>query len=277
MLNKCKLTIGLVTYNGEKTLSRSLESLRRQNFNEFNLVISDNNSTDLTQNICESFSKKFKNFKYIRRKKNFGPINNFWFVMEQAKTEYFMWASDDDLWDKKFVQNLYNELENNIDLDLVYCWTDVFDPELNIVHKKFKPANLYNRSKEYRYLKEIFNPCVNKYYGIFRLKSLKKFDYKKYKLYDYQDTILIDFFNLNFKIKIVEEKLFNYAENINKKRKSLDPLFQSNKYVRFNHFRYLFLTSKLLFISNFNFFYKIFYFLLLIFVFFGKKIINIFR
>lgn len=268
------LTIGLVTYNGEKTLQNSLESLSNQSYKDFKIIISDNNSNDNTKKICKKYEKKFKNFNYIKRNKNFGPINNFWSVLERAKTEFFMWASDDDMWDKDFIKILLKELINDKNLDLVYCWTNVFDPSTRKIHKLFRPKDYYNKSKEFRYLQEIIKPCVNKYYGIYRTKKLKQFNYKKYYLYDYQDTLLIDYFNLNFNIKIVEKKLFNYAEKIGRIRKSLDTNFKNNNFFKFNHFKYFYFSTILLFKSKFSIIIKLIYFLLFTFMFYGRKMLS---
>ena len=268
------LTIGLVTYNGEKTLQNSLESLRKQTYKDFKLIISDNNSNDNTEKICKKYKKKFKNLNYIKRNKNFGPINNFWSVLERANTEFFMWASDDDMWDKDFIKILLKELINDKNLDLVYCWTNVFDPSTRKTHKFFRPKNYYNKSKEFRYLQELIKPCVNKYYGIYRTQKLKQFNYKKYYLHDYQDTLLIDYFNLNFNIKIVEKKLFNYAEKIGSIRKSLDKNFQYKYFFKFNHFKYFYYSNILLFKSKFSFIIKLIYFLVFTIMFYGRKILS---
>ena len=57
-LSESLLTIGIPVFNGEKTISKSIDSLLKQTFGDFKLIISDNASTDSTQKICEDYAKK---------------------------------------------------------------------------------------------------------------------------------------------------------------------------------------------------------------------------
>jgi len=85
-----KLSIGIPVFNGEKFLRQCLDSLLTQTFANFELIISDNASDDSTSDICNEYSKKFKNFRYFKQKKNMGIKWNFNFVLEQAKCNYFI-------------------------------------------------------------------------------------------------------------------------------------------------------------------------------------------
>jgi len=104
-----KISIGLPVYNGEKFIRRSLDSLLSQTFSDFELIISDNASTDATAQICEEYTKKDKRVRYIQQKKNMGMIWNFNFVLEQSKSEYFIWTAMDDILLPTF-------LEKNLDV-----------------------------------------------------------------------------------------------------------------------------------------------------------------
>ena len=86
---KPKLTIGIPIYNGEKFVRDKLENILSQTFSNFEIIISDNASTDKTQEICNEFLKNDKRIQYFRQKTNIGGIQNFIFVMSKAKTEYF--------------------------------------------------------------------------------------------------------------------------------------------------------------------------------------------
>ena len=83
------ISIGMPVYNGEKFLRNKIESLLNQTFQDFELIISDNGSTDLTYKICNEYTKKDKRIIYFQQKKNIGGWNNFLFVLEKAKNEYF--------------------------------------------------------------------------------------------------------------------------------------------------------------------------------------------
>ena len=90
-----KLSIGLPVFNGEKFLQKCLDSLLEQTFENFEIIISDNASTDTTQNICQKYSEKDKRIRYIRQEKNIGLLPNFNFVLEQSNNKFFMWIGVD--------------------------------------------------------------------------------------------------------------------------------------------------------------------------------------
>jgi glycosyltransferase involved in cell wall biosynthesis len=54
--SQAKLSIGLPVYNGEKFLEKCLDSLLAQTFSDFELIISDNASTDNTEAICRTYA-----------------------------------------------------------------------------------------------------------------------------------------------------------------------------------------------------------------------------
>lgn len=111
--NKPKLSIGLPTYNGEDSIQRRLENILSQTFTDFELIISDNCSTDSTCAICERYSTKDERIRLIRQEKNMGWVRNFISVLEEAKGEYFVWATDDDLWSSNFLEKNVKILEFN--------------------------------------------------------------------------------------------------------------------------------------------------------------------
>ena len=107
------ICIGIPVYNEENNLRQRLESIYKQSFCNFEIIISDNASEDKTQKICEELSKKDKRINYIRHEKNKGGSWNFSFVLRQAKTKYFVWASGDDIWSKGFLEKNIEVLEKN--------------------------------------------------------------------------------------------------------------------------------------------------------------------
>lgn len=107
-----KVSIGLPVYNGEQFIQRRIDSILAQTFTDFELIISDNASTDHTSVICEDYAKKDKRIRYIRQEQNMGPYWNFYFVLEQARYEYFVWAAADDFWYPDFLKKNINILES---------------------------------------------------------------------------------------------------------------------------------------------------------------------
>lgn len=124
-----KLSIGIPVFNGEKFLRQCLDSLLTQTFANFELIISDNASDDSTSDICNEYSKKFKNFRYFKQKKNMGIKWNFNFVLEQAKCNYFIWVAVDDTFLPNFLKKNLEILESQ--QNLVGCISKIKPYDLN--------------------------------------------------------------------------------------------------------------------------------------------------
>jgi glycosyltransferase involved in cell wall biosynthesis len=101
-----KVSIGMPVYNGEPFIREALDSLLAQTFTDFELIISDNASTDGTEAICREYTKKDRRVRYMRQPENMGAVVNFQFVLDEAEGEYFMWAAADDIWEPSWVEIL---------------------------------------------------------------------------------------------------------------------------------------------------------------------------
>jgi len=111
--NKPLITVGMPLYNADEFLVPVLESLVNQSFKNFELIISDNASTDGSAEICKSYAAKDARIKYIRQAKNIGGAPNFEYVFKAATGEYYMWAAADDIRSSNYLELNYNFLKNN--------------------------------------------------------------------------------------------------------------------------------------------------------------------
>lgn len=100
-------------YNGAKYIGQALDSLLAQTFFDFELIISDNASTDDTETICKSYERLDSRIRYVRQTENLGALANFQFVLDQAKGQFFMWAAADDLWDNQWLETLYIQIRDD--------------------------------------------------------------------------------------------------------------------------------------------------------------------
>lgn len=91
-----KVSIGLPVWNGEKYLDQALTSLCEQTFTDFEIIISDNGSTDRTEEICRRWAERDPRIRYIRNEENRGSAWNFNRVFQEAGGAYFKWAAYDD-------------------------------------------------------------------------------------------------------------------------------------------------------------------------------------
>lgn len=94
---KPKVTIGVPVYNGEDYLEAALQAICDQTFVDYEVIISDNASTDTTAEICETFVSRDDRFRLIKQMENLGGAPNFNVVVGEAQGEYFKWATHDDL------------------------------------------------------------------------------------------------------------------------------------------------------------------------------------
>ncbi len=99
-------------FNGEKFIEKRLDSLLKQSHKNFELIISDNISTDKTEAICKKFVKRDNRIVYFRQKKNIGGILNFKFLLNKAKGKYFIWTAVDDILLPTFLENNLKNLES---------------------------------------------------------------------------------------------------------------------------------------------------------------------
>lgn len=90
------VSIGLPVYNGETDIARALDCLLAQTFENFELIVADNASTDETERICRAYAARDSRIRYFRHAQNLGAIANFSFVLHEAVGDYFMWAAADD-------------------------------------------------------------------------------------------------------------------------------------------------------------------------------------
>ncbi len=101
------VSIGMPVYNGEKYIREALDTLLDQSFVDFDLLISDNASTDATESICLEYAERDARITYVRQQSNIGAAANFRYVLQHAAGKYFMWAAYDDRWSRDWLEKLH--------------------------------------------------------------------------------------------------------------------------------------------------------------------------
>ena len=102
-----RLSIGLPVYNGADYLAQSLDSLLGQTYEDFELILSSNASTDATDDICRAYAARDSRIRFFRQPTNIGAVPNHYFVFEQATGELFKWASGDDLYARDLLARVH--------------------------------------------------------------------------------------------------------------------------------------------------------------------------
>jgi glycosyltransferase involved in cell wall biosynthesis len=122
-----RLTIGLPVYNGERYLAESLEALLGQSYPDFELIISDNASTDRTEEICRRYQEADPRVRYLRQPRNIGGGANHMMVFWHARGELFKWASHDDLYARDLLRQCVDALDAHPEAVLAHAATGIVD------------------------------------------------------------------------------------------------------------------------------------------------------
>jgi glycosyltransferase involved in cell wall biosynthesis len=131
--NRNRLNIGLPVYNGEKYLEATLISLQEQTWQDYSLIISDNASTDRTEEICRSYAARDERIHYYRNEKNIGAVQNWYRVFELSSSEYFASVAHDDIYAPDYMQKCMEILDLDESIVLCYSKTKVIDENGNLI------------------------------------------------------------------------------------------------------------------------------------------------
>ena len=94
---------------------------------DFELVIADNHSTDSTPEICKQYQQQDSRIRLIRRPQNQGAIDNFNFVFRNTHGDYFKWAAGDDLLAPTYLETMVQVLDSQPSVGWCHCKSDIID------------------------------------------------------------------------------------------------------------------------------------------------------
>ncbi|MFF4607557.1 glycosyltransferase family 2 protein [Streptomyces sp. NPDC001339] len=169
-----RLSIGLPVYNGEKYLAESLDALLGQTYEDFELVISDNASTDGTEDICRKYAAQDARIRYIRLLRNVGATPNHNYVFTQCRGELFKWASHDDLYARDLLQRCVQALDERPDVILAHADQAVIDGDgqVKVPYEYTLATDSPHPPERFRSL--LFEPGGDDFYGVIRAAALRR-------------------------------------------------------------------------------------------------------
>ncbi len=115
-----RASIGMPVFNGGAFVADALRSILSQSFTNFELLISDNHSTDSTELICRGFAERDPRVTYFRQNRNIGVEANFQNVLSRARGDCFMWAAADDVWSPEYLEQAVSALDANPDVGFTF-------------------------------------------------------------------------------------------------------------------------------------------------------------
>ena len=126
-MNAPRISVGLPVFNGEAHVASAIDSVLGQSFEDFDLIICDNASTDGTQSICRSYAENDPRVRYFRSDENVGSVRNFNLAYSYSASPYFKWAAADDLIAPTFLEKCLQVLEADQGVSLATSRVSLID------------------------------------------------------------------------------------------------------------------------------------------------------
>jgi hypothetical protein len=210
MNNPPLVSIGMPLYNSAHYVREALDALLAQDYTNFELIISDNASTDATEEICREYVARDARIRYERAESNMGAVWNFRRVFDLSRGEYFMWASFDDLRAPQYLSRCVEALEAQP--QAVMCCTDIqiIDEDGRAIEEADFPLGIRMSGREVWQRMRAIARSVYWYdfYGLMR-RSVLAATRPPQPSWGF-DVILMMDMCLRGEVLLVPEKLFSY-------------------------------------------------------------------
>jgi glycosyltransferase involved in cell wall biosynthesis len=204
--NKPLVSIGLPVYNGEKYLKQSIDSILDQTFTDFELIISDNASTDSTPEICHKVVTQDARVRYQRNTTNIGGANNANLTFKMARGKYFRWAAHDDICAPELLQKCVGALDLDPGVVIAYPMTWSMD-EMGKVFNVSSHIHAVSQKPHERFRKiACADDACEEIYGVMRADILRKT--RLLGSYTSSDRVLLTELSLYGQFSEVPEPLF---------------------------------------------------------------------
>lgn len=202
------VSIGLPVYNGEDYIESAIDSILSQTFTDFELIISDNASTDATESICRQYARDDSRIRYVRTPDNRGAMWNFNEVFRHATGKYYKPASHDDLHAPQFLGrclDVFREAPSSV--VLVYPQTLLIDSRGEAIEEyedRLDLRGVVPSDRLRRYLRNV--RLINAQFGLHRRVAYAST--RRLQNFVSADTILMAELALRGEIWELPERLF---------------------------------------------------------------------
>ena len=148
-----RVSVGMPVFNCERFVAQSIESILGQTYGDFELVISDNASSDHSEEVCRDYARRDARIRYVRQARNLGGPANFRHVFEIGGGEFQKWTTADDYWDTTFIEKAIRVLDEHPDVVLCYPKTRFVDERGTLVGDYDDNLHLLEPSPRDRFLR----------------------------------------------------------------------------------------------------------------------------
>lgn len=171
------VSIGLPTFNRAALLDHALAALLCQTYKNLEITVVDNASTDDTRLVVKKHAAHNPCLQYHCNALNIGPLQNLRRALQLAHGDYFMWASDDDLWAPTFISTLVEVLEDSQDVVLAMCEARYIDPDGDplpmVVEGSWFSRGRRSQSATGYVARVVTHSYGNLFYGLYRMSVLR--------------------------------------------------------------------------------------------------------
>lgn len=133
------VSIVLPVYNGADHISESIESVLKQTYQNWELIVVDDCSTDNTPEIIENFRKSDSRIRILRNERNLKLPMTLNAGFASAKGDYFTWTSDDNMYRSNALEKMVTVLDENQGIDFVYADLSVINDSGEIISEAKQP------------------------------------------------------------------------------------------------------------------------------------------
>ncbi len=171
------VSIGLPVYNGEQFLAVAIESVLNQTYAAIELIISDNGSTDATEEISRRFAAQDNRVRYYRSPQNQGASWNYNRTVELARGKYFRWLAHDDKLAPELLEKSVAVLDNRPDVVSCITWFADIDDSGNVLEIRQSTVSFDAPLPNTRFLSmSKLHPAYNceEVFGLMRIDVLRR-------------------------------------------------------------------------------------------------------
>jgi glycosyltransferase involved in cell wall biosynthesis len=200
----------MCTYNGEQYLIEQLESLINQTYENLEIIIFDDRSSDGTMDILKAFASRDTRLSVIQNEKNLGYVKNFEKAIYQCKGKYIALCDQDDVWELNKIERLVNAINDSL---LIYHDSQLIDVKGNPLKKVSDLMNMYRGNSPLPFL---FYNCISGHSCLFNnqlipiLKATGGFNPKLF--HDWWIAFLAAYHGV---IAYIDEPLVKYRQHSN--------------------------------------------------------------
>ena len=172
--DSARVAIGLPVYNGQNYLRDAIESILAQSYPDFRLIITDNCSTDRTEEICREYAAADSRIEYYRHPENIGAAPNFNAAFSRSNAEYFKWAAHDDVLGPDFLKTCVEKLDGDAGLAVAHTLSVKIDKDRRTMGTYDSEFPLNGPRPRDRFHRILWVDHFTEIWGLFRSDLLRR-------------------------------------------------------------------------------------------------------